>query len=195
VDALVDCGNVEHVLACARAPYPHPGEKVQPQAIDITDEESIVAALNGIDRIDLAIVATGLLHSARVQPEKSWRVLDKSILAESMMANAIGPALVAKHVLPRLPRTGKSVFAALSARVGSIADNRLGGWYGYRASKAALNQLIRTFSIELARTRPRRSASRCIRARSTPHCHGPSSPACRPIACSRRRRRRGNSSP
>lgn len=72
---------------------------------------------------------------------------------EGFAINAIGPALVAKHVLPLLPREGKAVFAALSARVGSISDNRLGGWYGYRASKAALNQLIRTLSIELARQR------------------------------------------
>ena len=75
------------------------------------------------------------------------------MLQRCFAVNAIGPALVAKHVLPLLPRQGKSVFAALSARVGSISDNRLGGWYGYRASKAALNQLIRTLAIELARQR------------------------------------------
>ena len=72
---------------------------------------------------------------------------------EGFAINAVGPALIAKHLLPLLPREGKAVFAALSARVGSISDNRLGGWYGYRASKAALNQLIRTLSIELARQR------------------------------------------
>jgi NAD(P)-dependent dehydrogenase (short-subunit alcohol dehydrogenase family) len=68
--------------------------------------------------------------------------------------NAIGPALVAKHFVPLLPNEDRCVFAALSARVGSITDNRLGGWYGYRASKAALNMLIKTLAIELARTRP-----------------------------------------
>ena len=68
--------------------------------------------------------------------------------------NAVGPALVLKHFVPLLPRRGRSVVAALSARVGSIGDNRLGGWYGYRASKAALNQLLRTAAVELARTHP-----------------------------------------
>ncbi len=71
-----------------------------------------------------------------------------------MRVNAIGPALVAKHLLPLLPRDGRSVFAALSARVGSIGDNRLGGWHGYRASKAALNMLLRCLHVELVRTRP-----------------------------------------
>ena len=75
-------------------------------------------------------------------------------LLRSFRINAIGPALVGKHMLPLVPRTGKSVFAVLSARVGSIEDNRLGGWYGYRASKAALNQFVRTFAIELGRQRP-----------------------------------------
>ena len=75
-------------------------------------------------------------------------------MARSFAVNAIGPALVAKHVLPLFPRDRRAVFAALSARVGSISDNRLGGWYSYRASKAALNQLIRTLSIELAARRP-----------------------------------------
>ena len=75
-------------------------------------------------------------------------------LARSFALNAIGPALIMKHVLPRLPRSGKAVFATLSARVGSIGDNRLGGWYAYRASKAALNQLVRTAAVELARRSP-----------------------------------------
>ena len=75
-------------------------------------------------------------------------------MIRSFRINAIGPALVAKHVLPLVPKAGKSVFAILSARVGSIEDNRLGGWYGYRASKAALNQFVRTFAIELGRQKP-----------------------------------------
>ena len=75
-------------------------------------------------------------------------------MQRSFAVNAIGPALVAKHVLGRFPRDERAVFAAISARVGSISDNRLGGWYGYRAAKAALNQLIRSLAIELARTRP-----------------------------------------
>ena len=73
-------------------------------------------------------------------------------MAEAFAINAIGPALLMKHFLPLLPRGGKSVFATLSARVGSIKDNRLGGWYSYRASKAALNQFVRTAAVELGRS-------------------------------------------
>jgi len=155
VDLLADYDEVEHVIACARTAPACASPKVAAQAMDILDEDSIAAALSGVARIDLAIVATGRLHQAGgLQPEKSWRALDKARLLESFAVNAIGPALVAKHVLPLMPREGKAVFAALSARVGSISDNHLGGWYGYRASKAALNQLIRTLSLELARQRP-----------------------------------------
>ncbi len=102
----------------------------------------------------LVIDATGFLHDERQGPEKSWRQLDAGNLARSFALNALGPALIMKHVLPRLPRSGKAVFATLSARVGSIGDNRLGGWYAYRASKAALNQLVRTAAVELARRSP-----------------------------------------
>ena len=88
------------------------------------------------------------------RPEKTWSELDCSQMSRSFALNAIGPALIMKHVLPLLPRQGKAVFATLSARVGSIGDNHLGGWYSYRASKAALNQFVRTASIELRRRQP-----------------------------------------
>lgn len=154
VDRLATCPQVERILACSRTPKAHPSAKVECRSIDILDEASIAAALAEEERIDLAIVATGRLHApGGLQPEKSWRALDKGTMLESFALNAVGPALVAKHVLPLMSRQGKTVFAALSARVGSISDNRLGGWYGYRASKAALNQLIRTLAIELARQR------------------------------------------
>lgn len=129
--------------------------------IDITDAGSIAAAAERVAGeaqapIGLVFVATGLLYgSDGIQPEKDWRSLDATALASYLAVNAIGPAMVARHFMPLLPRQGRSVFAVLSARVGSIGDNRLGGWYGYRASKAALNQFIRTFSVELARKRPR----------------------------------------
>lgn len=154
VDILSGCPDVESIRACSRTPRPRPNFKVTSRPIDILDEASIATALAGVERVDLAIVATGRLHApGGMKPEKSWRSLDKATLMESFAINVVGPALVAKHVLPLLPREGKAVFAALSARVGSISDNSLGGWYGYRASKAALNQLIRTLSIELARQR------------------------------------------
>jgi NAD(P)-dependent dehydrogenase (short-subunit alcohol dehydrogenase family) len=130
---------------------------VQPSGIDIEHEPSIAAAAEGIRDgapLRLVLVATGLLHAADYQPEKTYRSLDPELLARSFRVNAIGPALVAKHMLPLLPRSGKSIFAVISARVGSIEDNRLGGWYGYRASKAALNQLMRTLAVELRRQKP-----------------------------------------
>lgn len=116
--------------------------------LELTDEATIAAAAARVARADLVFVATGLLHDGEHGPEKSLRDLDAAWLARQYAVNAIGPVLIAKHFLPILPKTGRSVFAALSARVGSITDNRLGGWYGYRASKAALNQLIRTLAIE-----------------------------------------------
>lgn len=100
---------------------------------------------------DLVIVATGLLHADDFGPEKSLRDLDGARLARVFHVNTIGPALVMKHFLPIMPRERRCVFAAISARVGSISDNHIGGWYGYRSAKAALNQMIRTASIEQGR--------------------------------------------
>ncbi len=123
--------------------------------IDITDETSIEAAAKRIPgALGLVIVASGRLQGEGMSPERSFAALDADALARSFQVNAIGPALVAKHFLPRLCRGRPATFAVLSARVGSIEDNRLGGWYGYRASKAALNMLVRTLAVELARTRP-----------------------------------------
>ena len=137
-----------HVVAFSRDTSP---------SIDLLDEASLehAAAFAGeLGELRLVIDATGFLHDEHQAPEKTWRQLDTAKLARSFALNAIGPALIMKHVLPRLPRTGRAVFATLSARVGSIGDNRLGGWYGYRASKAALNQLVRTAAVELARRCP-----------------------------------------
>jgi NAD(P)-dependent dehydrogenase (short-subunit alcohol dehydrogenase family) len=125
---------------------------------DLTDESSIVRAAQKIASnkpIDLVFVATGLLHrDDGISPEKGWRALDASHMSEVFAVNAIGPALVAKHFLPLLRKDKRVVFAALSARVGSISDNRLGGWHSYRASKAALNMLMKNFALELSRSNP-----------------------------------------
>ena len=126
--------------------------------IDLEDEASIAAAAERIAKgpaPDLLIVATGLLHDGEHGPEKALDQLSPEWLARNFAVNAIGPALVAKHLLPLMPRTGKTLFAALSARIGSISDNRMGGWYGYRASKAALNQFVRTLAIEHKRRNDR----------------------------------------
>lgn len=125
--------------------------------IDLEDEASIRAAAERLRPeapFSLIIVAAGLLHDASLTPERSLRELDQDRLARTFAVNAIAPALCARYFIPLLGAAERSIFAALSARVGSISDNRIGGWYGYRASKAALNQLIRTAAIELARTRP-----------------------------------------
>ncbi|MFZ6843098.1 SDR family NAD(P)-dependent oxidoreductase [Undibacterium sp. RuTC16W] len=131
-------------------------------ALDLLDEAQIESCANhvaALGEIRLIIDATGLLHNERLQPEKSLRQIDAVQMAESFAINAIGPALLMKHFLPLLPREGKAVFASLSAKVGSIGDNQLGGWYSYRASKAALNQLVHTAAIELHRRQP---ASICV---------------------------------
>jgi NAD(P)-dependent dehydrogenase (short-subunit alcohol dehydrogenase family) len=123
--------------------------------LDVTDETSVIRALAPLSGpFQTVIVATGALEIAGAGPEKSLRGLDAGVLAAQVALNAIGPALVLKHALRLLPRDRPARFAVLSARVGSIGDNRLGGWYSYRAAKAALNQLIHTAAIEIARTHP-----------------------------------------
>jgi NAD(P)-dependent dehydrogenase (short-subunit alcohol dehydrogenase family) len=146
--ALLESQRFDHVVAFSRT---------TPVAIDLLDEASLeraaaFAASKG--EIRLVIDATGFLHDDNQGPEKSLQQIDAAKMARAFALNAIGPALIMKHVLPLLPRTGKSVFATLSARVASIGDNRLGGWYSYRASKAALNQLVRTAAVELKRRSP-----------------------------------------
>lgn len=122
--------------------------------IDCLDEASIAegaALASEAQPLDMVIVATGILHDDNIQPEKSLRDLSADKFQAVFEANTIVPALLAKHFLPRLNRTRRSVFAALSARVGSISDNQLGGWYAYRASKAALNMIVKNAAIEIAR--------------------------------------------
>jgi NAD(P)-dependent dehydrogenase (short-subunit alcohol dehydrogenase family) len=123
---------------------------------DLEDETSLAAAAAQISGpVDLVLVASGVLGApGGTGPERRLATYDPVQAMRVMAINAIGPALVAKHFVPLMPRDGRAVFAALSARVGSISDNRLGGWHSYRASKAALNMLVRTIAIELARTHP-----------------------------------------
>lgn len=129
--------------------------RIQKHHLDLTDEATIQAAAQRIaGPIHLLIVATGTLHGAGRRPEKTYRAMDASALLETFRINTIGPALVAKHMLPLLPSSGRGIFAALSARVGSITDNRMGGWHGYRASKAALNMILLNLAIEAARRNP-----------------------------------------
>ncbi len=157
VRRLAEIGAHDEIHALARDPGKVPsGASIRPGSIDIADDRSIAAAAASIGApLDLVIVATGLLHEGDRRPERSLAELDPVWLARIFQINTIGPALVFRHFAPLLARDDRAVLAALSARVGSISDNRLGGWYGYRASKAALNMIVRTTAIELARSRPR----------------------------------------
>jgi NAD(P)-dependent dehydrogenase (short-subunit alcohol dehydrogenase family) len=123
--------------------------------LDFNDEGSIAAAaglLAAGPRYHLIINAAGLLHSAAFMPEKRLADLQYAQMQATFQANTFGPALVIRHFIPLLD-SERAVMALLSAKVGSIGDNRLGGWYSYRASKAALNMMVRTAAIEVARTR------------------------------------------
>lgn len=158
-EVLAEHPHVESVTACSRRDLSLNAPKVRHQHLDIEDEDTIIAVADRIkadeQALDLVIIATGILHDGDdLLPEKSWRALDAAALERVYRINTIGPALIAKHFLPLLARDRKSVLAALSARVGSISDNHLGGWHAYRASKAALNMLIRNFAIELSRRNP-----------------------------------------
>ncbi len=129
--------------------------------LDLTCESSLSKAaealkvrLNG-GSLSAIVVCSGLLHGESLQPERRLSVLDADAFTTSISVNALGPLLVAKHFSPLLPKTEPSHLLALSARVGSISDNRLGGWFSYRCSKAALNQGFQTLAVELRRTHPR----------------------------------------
>ena len=122
---------------------------------DLTDEASVrdhMARLEG--PFDCIIVATGALEIDGATPEKSIRAIDRKAMLDQFALNAVGPAMILAHVQDLLPRDGRSVVGVLSARVGSIGDNRIGGWISYRSAKAALNQIVHTASIELTRTHP-----------------------------------------
>jgi NAD(P)-dependent dehydrogenase (short-subunit alcohol dehydrogenase family) len=119
------------------------------EGLDVTDAGSVDAVLGGVSGpFDVIFVAVGVLGT----PEKSLDAIDAGAMAEVMAVNAIGPALILRHLPRLLPRSGRSVCAVLSARVGSIGDNRIGGWYSYRASKAALNQIVHGAAIEVGRS-------------------------------------------
>ena len=154
--ALAARAEVAEVHAGSRRGDGPTGHKLRSFAFDLTDEASIAAACAGIGGpLDMVLTATGCLTRADGSgPEKSYRALSADGMAELFAINTIGPALIAKHALPLMHRTNRAVFAALSARVGSISDNRLGGWHAYRASKAALNMLVKNLALELARTHP-----------------------------------------
>ena len=157
VDALVASGNYAVVHAGSRTNFISASGNVQPFTFDLLDEASIAssaAAVAAAGPVDLVIVATGILHTQNHAPEKRFAELDAEAMLAMFRVNTVGPALIAKHTIQALTKDRRSVFAALTARVGSIGDNQLGGWHSYRASKAALNMIIANLAIELSRIRP-----------------------------------------
>lgn len=154
VNYCMGLDNVEVIYAFSRSKIIPTGKKLKYHFLDLENEGSIKKSAEFVEnqvKLDLVIIATGLLHSTDVFPEKSLKELTFEKFSKLFGINTIGPALVMKHFLPLLNKENRSVFAAISARVGSISDNRLGGWYAYRASKAALNMIIKTASIEIKR--------------------------------------------
>ena len=146
--------SISNIYAISRTHIETNDERIKYIQMDITDEKSVENAAKTIKEkyLDQIIIATGILHTSSFGPEKSIRDISVNKFVEVLTVNAIGPALVGKYFLPLLNKKNKSVMAFLSARVGSISDNKLGGWYSYRASKSALNQVIKNFSIEIRRT-------------------------------------------
>jgi NAD(P)-dependent dehydrogenase (short-subunit alcohol dehydrogenase family) len=146
--------NAEELLSLADK-YP---DKLTCLIMDITDESQIIASVqyisSEVNKLHLVINCVGILHDKNLQPEKSLKQISSDNLLRYFQINSIGAVLLAKHLLPLFKHKEPSVFATISAKVGSIGDNQLGGWYGYRASKAALNMLMRNVAIEYGRSCP-----------------------------------------
>lgn len=154
-ESLCQQDNVATVYACSRTEFDVSHGKIVPLTIDIESEASIKTAVEYVKKpLDLVIVASGILHQNALKPEKNIRELTRENFQTLFSINTIGPALIAKYFIPLLNHQQRAVFAALSARVGSISDNRLGGWYAYRASKAALNMILKNLALELTRRHP-----------------------------------------
>ncbi|WP_017665604.1 SDR family NAD(P)-dependent oxidoreductase [Porphyrobacter sp. AAP82] len=152
--AAAGCGKI---YAGSRSGSTPQGSQFTGFSFDLEDEASIAAAaaMMAPEPPEWVIVATGVLSLPDgTGPERTYRRLEPEVMARVFALNTIGPATIAKHMLALMPRGQGFTFAALSARVGSIGDNRLGGWHSYRASKAALNMLLRNFALEMARTHP-----------------------------------------
>ena len=155
-DNLINDESIGIIYKFSRSMSVKENERVKNIFLDIEDEESIKSSLDHVPsdtKFDLVFVATGILHNDKeIFPEKSIKDIDIDKLKKVILVNTIGPTLIGKYFIPYLRKDEKSVFAFLSARVGSISENKLGGWYSYRASKTALNQIIKNFSIEIKRT-------------------------------------------
>ena len=159
VQALSESAHVDRIIATSRLPQPAADTaKLSWVQADTTDESSLLAFSEHLKAVDFApnfvINCSGVLHTEAFGPEKTWRHLNSATMQQVFAVNAFGVALLGKHLLPLFSRRGRSVFASISARVGSIEDNRSGGWYSYRASKAAHNMFVKTLSLEACRKYP-----------------------------------------
>ena len=168
VRSLLQQDNIQHIFATYRHPATaqellalksQHGDRLQCLQVDITVESQIAAASKkikeSVKQLHLVIYCVGVLHDQNLSPEKSLRQINPENLIYSFQVNSVGAVLLAKHLMPLFNKTERSVFASISAKVGSIEDNRLGGWYGYRASKAALNMFFKTTAIEYSRRCPK----------------------------------------
>ena len=157
VDHYINDLSINSIFSFSRSSIGIDNNKVKHFSIDIENESSIENAAKSVEEtnFDEIIIASGLLHTNEFGPEKSIKDLKADNILKVLNVNTVGPAIIGKYFLPLLNKDNKSVMAFLSARVGSISENKLGGWYSYRASKSALNQVIKTFSIELKRINPK----------------------------------------
>ena len=153
VALLAASAQVKRIYACSRSNASHAVEKTVYLPVDLLDDQSIASAAQQItEPLDLVLVTTGVLHDGEsLKPEKSIRDFQPDHFARIFAINTTGPAMVARYFLPKMARNRKNVFAVLTGRVGSIADNQMGGWYAYRASKAAMNMIVKNLAIETAR--------------------------------------------
>ena len=156
LDAYIADKEISNIYSISRTEVELNDERIIHINIDVTDEVSVKAAASkiGENRLDRLIVTSGILHTELFGPEKSIKDIKIENFVKIFSVNAFGPALIGKYFLPLMKKDKKSIAAFLSARVGSISENKLGGWYAYRASKSALNQIIKNFSIEAKRTNP-----------------------------------------
>ena len=154
LDAYIADKDISNIYSISRTEVKSNDKRITHINIDVTDEVSVKAAASKIEenRLDRLIVATGVLHTKSFGPEKSIKDIKIENFVKIFSVNTFGPALIGKYFLPLMTNDQKSIVAFLSARVGSISENKLGGWYAYRASKSALNQIIKNFSIEAKRT-------------------------------------------
>jgi NAD(P)-dependent dehydrogenase (short-subunit alcohol dehydrogenase family) len=158
VSSLIQDGNFKNIFCLSRETGIYNNDRLTSLKCDITNVESVELSRDIISsriaQVDLLFIATGILHSDTIRPEKRMEDLDMAHMQEVFMINTFSPIFFAKTFAPMMNKQSPAVVAAVSARVGSIGDNRLGGWYSYRASKSALNMYFRTLSVEMKRKNP-----------------------------------------